>query len=146
MRDGSGLRRLLIVGPAQDWTADTLRARVHPERRHSVSFLDAVDPAAAAWLMTEAGVFALPSENENFGLTVAEAMAYGCAVLTTRQTAAAEHVLAAGAGLVLPRPDAGLLTAALTQLADPIRVAGPGGTTARPTPRPSSPGAPPPPG
>ncbi len=107
---------LLIVGPAQNWAPESLRALLDDERAGSVTFLDAVDPEAVAWLMTEAGVFTLPSENENFAITVAEAMLYNCAVITTRQTAASEHVEAAGGGLVLPYPDAELLREALTHL------------------------------
>jgi glycosyltransferase involved in cell wall biosynthesis len=114
--------QLLIVGPAQDWDAATLSARVSPELRGTVTFVDAVSPDTAAWLMSAAGIFALPSENENFAISVAEAMVYGCAVVTTEQTAAGEHVVAAEAGLVLPRPDAGLLREALAELlADPQR-------------------------
>jgi glycosyltransferase involved in cell wall biosynthesis len=122
--NGTSAGHLLIVGPPQNWSADTLLRLLSPPRQGSVTFLDAVSPAAVAWLMTEAGVFTLPSENENFAISVAEAMTYGCAVVTTRQTAASEHVEAAGAGLLLPYPDVELVRAALaTLMSDPLRVA-----------------------
>ena len=114
--NGTREGHLLIVGPPQNWAPASLRALLSPERADSVTFLDAVDPDAVAWLMSEAGVFTLPSENENFAITVAEAMLYNCAVITTRQTAASEHVEAAGGGLVLPYPDTELLREALTHL------------------------------
>ena len=116
--------QLLSAGSAQDWDIGTLRARVAPQERHRVTFLDAVTPATAAWLMTAAGVVTLPGESANDAVPVAEALLYGCAVLTTEQTAAAEHVIAAGAGIVLARPDGDLLHQALTDLlAEPERVA-----------------------
>lgn len=46
-------------------------------------------------------LFVLPSENENFGQAVTEAMAAGIAVLTTANVGAASHVLAADAGRVV---------------------------------------------
>jgi glycosyltransferase involved in cell wall biosynthesis len=120
--NGTTSGHLLIVGTAHNWSADTLARLLTPARQASVTFLDAVDPAALAWLMNEAGVFALPSEN--LPVTVAEAMRYGCAVLTTRQTVSSEHVRAAGAGLVLPYPELALVRGALTTLlADPVRSA-----------------------
>ena len=55
----------------------------------------------------------LPSENENFGIAVAEAMLAGCYVITTQQVAASEHLQAARGGTVLSVPDANLLAKAL---------------------------------
>jgi glycosyltransferase involved in cell wall biosynthesis len=74
--------------------------------------------------MQHAGIFVLPSENENFGITVAEAMAGGAAVVTTKQTAASEHVRRAQAGVVLDSPTHGQLASAIQSLlARPEQVA-----------------------
>jgi glycosyltransferase involved in cell wall biosynthesis len=54
------------------------------------------------WLYERCGLFVLPSQNENFGMTVAEAMAAGCFVLTTEDTAAYKHAMNAGACAVIP--------------------------------------------
>ena len=58
----------------------------------------------------------LPSENENFGIAVAEAMASGCAVISTKGTAAADHVISALSGIVLPSASPTSLVAALAEL------------------------------
>ncbi len=117
---------LLVVGPDGDWTPTSLRERLratavtgglNPERADAtVTFSGALPAAEVAWVLDQAGIFVLPSENENFGIAVVEAMGHGCAVVTTQQTAAGDHVQTAGAGVVLPRPDAGLLAEQLDTL------------------------------
>lgn len=107
---------LAVVGPDDHWTSDALRERVSSHRRHSVYFPGAVDAEGVRWFMQKAGVFVLPSENENFGLTVAEAMMGGAAVVTTRQTAAAEFVHNARAGILLKTPNVAALTTAMSDL------------------------------
>jgi glycosyltransferase involved in cell wall biosynthesis len=119
-----GAGHLLVVGPPDDWRPERLLARLDSERRPTAAFLDGVPPAQAAWILDRAGVFVLPSANENFGIAVVEAMSHGCAVVTTAQTAACAHVAEADAGIVLPEPSLAPLAQTLTDLlAAPQRVA-----------------------
>jgi glycosyltransferase involved in cell wall biosynthesis len=115
---------LVLAGPEEDWTYDELIDRLPPQRRDSVVCLGELSPGEVAWVLSRSGIFVLPSDNENFGLTVVEAMSHGCAVLTTEQTAASAHVVAAGSGVVLPAPDLDLLIESLDKLLiDPAIVA-----------------------
>lgn len=56
-----------------------------------------VDEAQKAWLYQHAGYYVLPSYSENFGNTVAEALAYGTPVITTPHTVWT-HLPAEGCG------------------------------------------------
>ncbi len=66
-----------------------------------VRFLGAVSAADLRGLYAAARVFAYPSEREGFGLPVAEAMAQGTAVVTSRGTSTEE---VAGGAAVLVDP------------------------------------------
>ena len=119
--------KLAVVGPDGEWTNEQLSSQVTLRRRGSICFPGPVDADGVRWFMHHAGVFVLPSENENFGITVAEAMAGGAAVITTQQTASAEHIRQARAGLVLDSPDAAALAHAIEELlAEPDVVLGAG--------------------
>ncbi len=59
--------------------------------------------AAQRWHLFDGAIaFVLPSHSENFGIVVAEAMVRGCPVVVSAAVQAAEHVEAAGAGIVVP--------------------------------------------
>jgi glycosyltransferase involved in cell wall biosynthesis len=107
---------LLVVGPPGEWRPAQLARRLDGGRDRSATFCSGVTPAQVAWILERAGIFVLPSENENFGIAVIEAMSHGCAVVTTDQTAASAHVREAASGVVLPEPHVELLTEALEKL------------------------------
>ncbi|MBZ5734897.1 glycosyltransferase [Nocardioides sp. TRM66260-LWL] len=115
-----GRGTLLVVGPEEDWTVADLEALAAEAGASRVVVAPAVDAATGAWLLEQAAIFVLPSLNENFAIAVGEAMVRGCAVVTTTETAAGEHVVAAGAGTVLREVDERSVAAAIDALlADP---------------------------
>ena len=104
---------LVLVGP-RGWNEDLERHVGWADGRvRQLGFVPESDKRA---LLAGAGVFCLPSLQEGFGLPVLEAMAQGVAVVTSRDTAAAE-VAGDAAVLVDPR-DAGALAEALASVLD----------------------------
>lgn len=97
---------LVIAGPDSDWTARELVELADSLGvGGSVHVVGQVSGGAKTWLLERCGSFILPSENENFGVAVAEAMLAGCWCLVSDQVAAREHVLAASAGLAIEVSD-----------------------------------------
>jgi glycosyltransferase involved in cell wall biosynthesis len=84
-----------------------------------VAFLGPINQADRWALYDGADVFALPSQNENFGLVVTEAMARGCPVVVSSEAYSSEHVAAADAGKVVPLRVPELTAALRSMLADP---------------------------
>lgn len=115
--------RLVLAGSADDgrfgervreWVAGCGFA----DRVELPGFLDGERKAAA---LARADMFVLPSESENFGIAVAEAMAWGLACVVTPGVALADDIAAAGAGWVAGGADTpGNLAGAIAEaLADP---------------------------
>jgi glycosyltransferase involved in cell wall biosynthesis len=76
--------RLKIVGPPEGGHDDELRALAMKLVLNRVSVEGPIYGEAKAAAYREAEVFVLPSLNENFGLTVAEALAAGTPVISTK--------------------------------------------------------------
>jgi glycosyltransferase involved in cell wall biosynthesis len=83
---------------------------------HWVGF---VDGALKRWLLARASLFVLPSDSENFGIAVVEAMNAGLPVIVTRGCGLAEFVRQHGAGTVTDGTVAGLQAALAGLLANP---------------------------
>lgn len=81
-----------------------------------VTFLGHVEGANKAALLAGADVFALPSESENFGCAVLEAMAAGLAVVVSPGVGLAPEVRNSEAGLVVERDPSSLAAAFRTLL------------------------------
>ena len=108
--------RLVFVGPDDDWTASELM-----ELAGSLGCGDSVEcigelVGGDKWaVLVRATLFGLPSESENFGIAVPEALSAGTPCLLTDSVASSADVLAAGAGWVLSALDADAWDEALTQ-------------------------------
>lgn len=108
--------QLVIAGPENDSYGQKVRSWVRERGLeaavHFVGPLEGVDVVQA---YIDADVFALPSYTENFGMTVAEAMACALAVVVSDQVNIHAEVSGAGAGLVIGC-NPGELTVALEAL------------------------------
>ena len=92
---------LAVVGPP-GWGDDVVIPAAVRSRVRAVGFLSAHDLAAA---YAGAAVFVYPSLREGFGLPVAEAMAHGTPVVTSRGTSTEE--VAGGAAVLIDPTDPG---------------------------------------
>jgi glycosyltransferase involved in cell wall biosynthesis len=96
----SGWRLVVAGGGAPEYVK---RLERFAEERHGaghVVFTGWLDGADRASALREASVVALVSHQENFGLSIVEAMACGVPVLVSRHVNLAEEIAAAGAGWV----------------------------------------------
>ena len=78
--------RLSLIGPGEERYVGELRAMARTLGLGRVSFGEPVYGAAKWDAYRAADLFVLPSLNENFGLTVAEALAAGTPVIATTGT------------------------------------------------------------
>ena len=98
-----GAARLEIVGPDSDGLLDQYRTLVAElGLGASVTFPGQLIGDAKSSAFANATVLALPSENESFGIAVAEALSAGLPVVISKHVAIADEVAAAGAGVVVP--------------------------------------------
>lgn len=113
---------LIIAGPENDDYGDTVRGWV-AERglTDSVHFVGTLQGPDVVQAYVDADVFALPSYTENFGMTVAEAMACSLPVVISDQVNIHGEVADAGAGLVTRCDAAETATAVLALLRQPDR-------------------------
>lgn len=85
----------------------------------AVRFVGFVTGEAKAQLLSSAHVFVLAAYDENFGISVAEAMAYGVPVVVSEAVGIAEDIHQAGAGRICATGDAAGLARAVKELTDP---------------------------
>ena len=100
MRDDSGNRQLVVVGFPRDegYVAEIKQLARDLGIAGDVVFCGGVDHEDTAMFYRAADLFVYPSFNETFGLTLLEAMACGCPVVTSNISAMPE--IAGGAALL----------------------------------------------
>jgi glycosyltransferase involved in cell wall biosynthesis len=77
---------LMVAGKGESRHEQQVRARCDELRLQHVEFPGPLYGREKAKVYFEAEVFILPSHSENFGMTVAEALAHGCPVIATKGT------------------------------------------------------------
>jgi glycosyltransferase involved in cell wall biosynthesis len=78
--------RLVIAGPDEQGMRRRLEEQARRHGLANVSFIGAVYGADKARQFANTDLFVLPSRSENFGIAVAEALAAGVPVITTKRT------------------------------------------------------------
>jgi glycosyltransferase involved in cell wall biosynthesis len=128
-----GSAHLVISGPDDYWPAEHLR-----QLARSLGVSGSVTLAPAAYgpdktaLLRRANLFALPSDNESFGITIPEAMVAGTPCLVSGSVATSAVVRAADAGVVVDDLDPSSWARHITEvLREPERLATMGRNAAR---------------
>lgn len=113
----SGRAGFLVLAGLQgsDYAAVATRIQASAVRERII-LKGAVDDVCLARLYASAGAFCLPSLHEGFGLTVLEAMMFGCPVVASDCSALPEAV--GDCGLLVPPEDPDALACALARVLD----------------------------
>lgn len=110
--------RLGCVGSldrAPEWSAQMIRLCHALGLQDRVRFTDAVNDQELGRQYARSDLFVLPTRFEGYGMAVAEALAQGLPILTTR-TGAAPDLVGSEAGILVPPDDRAALEAALGRL------------------------------
>ena len=119
--------RLVIAGPDEGgYRAEVERMIAGAGIGAAVTFTGHIDAAARTALLSTCALLVQPSYRENFGMSVAEAMAQGVPVVVSDRVNICDDIAATGAGLVVPR-DATQLAAAIIRVLDDPRTMGEAG-------------------
>lgn len=94
---------LVMAGPDDSWTARDLMAIAESLGvASSVTFTGHVSGPQKSWLYSRSGTFALPSENENYGISLGEAMLAGCHVVCSEHVASSIFLTRSSSGSIVP--------------------------------------------
>jgi glycosyltransferase involved in cell wall biosynthesis len=115
--DGGAEVQLTIAGVGKPEYVTGLRALAEElQISHVVNFAGTVTGDDKRRLYEQSDVFILPSDDENFGIGVAESLAHGVPVVATAAVAAASNIKG-DAGRIIASPEPRLLADAIQELA-----------------------------
>jgi glycosyltransferase involved in cell wall biosynthesis len=114
--------KLIIAGQGEPNYVRELRALAEP-LGDSVRFVGFVEGKEKAALLGEADVFVLPSQHENFGIAVLEALAFGLPVVLTKEVQLSGFVAEHSLGVISGQPVEALASAIGEALADDVLTA-----------------------
>lgn len=98
---------LIIAGPDENgYKAELVKSIRHSGSMESIDFIGALEKKQKWISMEAADLFVMPSDFENFGTAIAEAMMAGCPVITTTATPWSEVVEKAAGWYVTPDSNA----------------------------------------
>ncbi|MET0990542.1 MAG: glycosyltransferase [Glaciihabitans sp.] len=112
--------KLVVAGPLDprlEYDPSTLARELGVEPR--VEFLGQVDSNTRSHLLSTSAAFVLPSEDESFGMAVAEALAAGCPVICSDHIGIAKRAADEGALVISELSESGLAGAIEAVLSDP---------------------------
>ena len=108
--------RLTVAGPLDEDMPEDPRAMARRlNLDHRVNFIGEVDAAERTRQFLMAGVFVLPSDDESFGMSAAEALAAGVPTVTSANVGIAPSAAAAG-GLILVEQTAESVATAIVNI------------------------------
>jgi glycosyltransferase involved in cell wall biosynthesis len=110
--------RLTCVGSVTHSPSTVTRLRAQLNRAgltQRVTLVGEVPATALRGFFLDSDLFVLATRHEGYGMAVAEALAYGLPVITTR-TGAIPYLVGSKAGLLVPPDNVGLLRAALARV------------------------------
>jgi glycosyltransferase involved in cell wall biosynthesis len=120
-RSASPNARLVMAGPDEHGLSRSLERKVRADdAEDAVLFAGSVSGDAKAALLARADVFLLPTKTEGFSISILEAMAAGCAVLTT-PGAYFPELESSGAGWIVERDPNQLAMRLSMLLSDPAK-------------------------
>jgi glycosyltransferase involved in cell wall biosynthesis len=95
---------LVAVGPDSGGYRAQLEQRVRLLGvEHRVQFAGMLEGREKVAALVDADLFCLPSDHENFGVAVVEALAAGTPALVSRHVPVGDEIAARGAGAVVPQ-------------------------------------------
>ncbi len=97
----------VIAGPESDWTVQELKNQISLEDQKRVIFTNHVDEYEKTWLLYNSGTMLFPSDHENYGISLVEALCTGLPVIASEGVSSSRYIKDFSVGCAMARLDAG---------------------------------------